>query len=327
MPEVQTLVESSPTEVQDPFNGQTPSLREFQSYRTSGEVPERFKPAEAAEPATAEIPAEGDEPEKVATESASENDQEPPEGIGNKARRRFEKILAEIKELKSKLAQQAKPDDKPAPSAAPQAQQIPPTRPEPTLDDKNEDGTLKYADYVVFVKDLGRWSAEQTIHAERQRDIQQKQVQQLTETVESARKRYGDEFESVLEPTAGVINSSFAPNVMEAIASSDVSPEIIYTLGTDKKTMDELQRLSKVNPTQAIKYIGALEAGIRQELAADEPDPATEPAPEPKKTSAPKPPAPVTGASSRAFDVSDDSLSPEQWMRKRNEQVAQRRKT
>ena len=319
---VLTPAESSPAVEVDPFKGQTPSLQEYNQYRTSGEVPERFNPAEDAEPATAETPAEGDEPENE-TESASENDQEPPEGIGKKARRRFEKILAENKELKAKVAQQAKPDDKPAPSAAPQVRQIPPTRPEPTLDDKNEDGTLKYADYAVYVKDLGRWSAEQTLHESQQREIQQKQVQQLTEIVESARKRYGDEFESVLEPTAGVINSSFAPNVMEAIASSDVSPEIIYTLGTDKKTMDGLQRLSKVNPTQAIKYIGALEAGIRQELAADETEPAV--APETKQTTAPKPPVPVSGPSSRAFDVSDESLSPEDWARKRNADLARRR--
>jgi len=97
---------------------------------------------------------------------------------------------------------------------------------------------------------------------------------------------------------------------------------LIYTIGTDQKTMKELERLSRVNPSQAIRYIATLEAGIRLELAAEPNAAAT---PEPKKTAAPKPPSPVNGASSRAFDVSDESLSPDDWARKRNQQLASRR--
>ncbi len=320
--EVLTQAESSPAVEVDPFNGQTPSLQEYNQYRTSGEVPERFKPAEEAEPAPAE-PAEGEEPENE-TESASENDQEPPEGIGNKSRRRFEKLLAENKALKA--AQQAKPDVTPVPSAAPQVAQIAPTRPEPTVNDQNVDGTLKYADYSDFIKDLGKWSAEQTLHESRQREVQQQQTRQIQESIERDRTRYGDEYERVLEPTAGTINSSKSLHsaVKEAIGTSDVMADLIYTLGTDQKTMKELEKLSMSNPVQAIKYIGILEAGIRQELAADASEPA-EHAPEPKQTKAPKPPVPVAGPSSRAFDVSDESLSAEDWARKRNADLARRR--
>ena len=111
------------------------------------------------------------------------------------------------------------------------------------------------------------------------------------------------------------------------MADSDVLPELVYTIGTDDKTMKELERLARTNPTQAIRYIATLEAGIRQELAADDEEVVEEKAPEPKKTKAPPPPSPVTGASSRGFDVSDDSLSAEEWMRQRNRQIAQRGKT
>ena len=116
----------SPAEVQDPFNGQSPTLREFNSYRVTGELAARFTPAEEAAPAPAgDTPAEGDESE-TAPETAPENDQEPPEGIGNKARRRFEKLLAENKALKA--AQQAKTDVTPVPSPAPQAAQVAPNK-------------------------------------------------------------------------------------------------------------------------------------------------------------------------------------------------------
>jgi hypothetical protein len=318
----ETQAASSPVEATDPFNGQSPTLHEFNSYRATGEVPARFAPAEDADPEPAdETPAEGEEPE-TAPETAPEDDQEPPEGIGNKARRRFEKLLAENKALKA--AQQAKPDVTPVPSPAPQAAQVAPTSPEPTVNDTKDDGTLKYADYADFVKALGRWSAEQTLHEAHQREVQQRQVSQVQENVEDARKRYGTEFDSVIEPTAATImgDKTIPMQVKQMLSESDVLPELIYTIGTDQKTMKELERLSRVNPSQAIRYIATLEAGIRLELAAEPNAAAT---PEPKKTAAPKPPSPVNGASSRAFDVSDESLSPDDWARKRNQQLASRR--
>ena len=45
-----------------------------------------------------------------------------------------------------------------------------------------------------------------------------------------------------------------------------------------------------------------------------------------KTTSAPKPPSPVGGGSSRAFDVSDESLSADAWFHKRNADLARRGK-
>ena len=321
MPEVTTQADPSPAVEIDPFNGQTPTLREFNAYRVSGEVPARFAPAEDPDSALAD-PAEGDEPENEPA-AATGDDQELPEGIGNKARKRFEKLLAEKKELERKLAEHAKPDATPASSPAPAVQQSALLRPEPTIDDKNADGTPKYVDLSAFVKDLGRWSAEQTLHEAKQRDSQQQQTQQVQEKVERDRKRYGDEFENVIEPTSAAImsNASIPMEVKRMLAKSDILPDLVYTLGTDDATMQKLIRVAKSDPQQAMYYIAELSAGIRQELAADT-DPT--PPPEPRKTTAPKPPSPVTGASSRAFDVSDESLSAEDWMRKRNQQLARR---
>lgn len=314
----ETLAVPSPaeTEAPDPFNGQTPTLTEFNAYRQSGEVPEKYQPSADSAPAP-----EGDKPE---SEPDSDPDsQEPPEGIGNKARRRFEKLLAENKALKA--AQQAKPDEKPAPSAAP-PQQTAPIRPEPKLEDKNADGSLKYTDYTAFVKDLGAWSAEQRVHELRQQEIQQKQTAEINERVESDRERFGEDFSKIIEPTAAAINgnTSISMEVKKMLAESDVLPELLYTIGTDQKTMKELERLARVNPSQAIRYIATLEVGIREELSAD---PEPKDTPEPKKTAAPKPPSPVSGPSSRGFDVSDESLSTDDWRWKRNAQVARRQRS
>jgi hypothetical protein len=149
----------------------------------------------------------------------------------------------------------------------------------------------------------------------------------VQDNVEAARRRYGEDFDTVIEPTVGEImgNKDIPMEVKRMMAFSDVLPELVFTIGSDQKTKQELVRLSKSDPLRAMRYIATLEVGIRQELAAPEPEEKEEKAPEPRKTSAPKPPAPVTGAVSRAFDVSDESLLPEDWMRKRNAQVARRR--
>ena len=320
---VETQAVSSPAEEQDPFNGQTPTLREFNSYRVSGEVPARFTPAEAVESAPADTPEETAETE-IAPDSESEETQEQPHKVSG-AEKRIKQLLAEKKALEAKLAQTVKTDVPPASSPAPQAQQAQPGRQKPSIGDQNPDGSAKFATYEDFVEDLADWKAEQRLENARQQQVQQQQTEKIKESVEDARKRYGDEFESVIEPTAATImgNKSIPVEVKKMMADSDVLPELVYTIGTDQKTMKELERLARTNPSQAIRYIATLEVGIRQELAKAEPSEGTA-APEPKKTSAPKPPSPVTGSSSRAFDVSDESLSPDDWARRRNAQLARR---
>jgi hypothetical protein len=311
----ETQAASSPAEMADPFNGQTPTLVEFNSYRQSGEVPERFKPE--AESAPADAPEQTAEPGNAPDpepEDAQEHQREIPP-----AEKRIKQLLAEKKELERKLA--AKSDEKPAPSAEPQTAS---SRKKPDIQDKKPDGTPVYTTYEAFVEDLGRYSAEQVLERAAQQQVQQSQTQKVQENIESARKRYGDEFESVIEPAAAAINGNqtIPLQVKVMLAGSDVLPELLYTIGSDPATLKEVERLSKSNPTQAMRYIATLEVGIRQELAAE----SEIEAPEPRKTSAPKPPAPVERGNSRAFDVSDDSLSPEEWMRKRNAQVARRQR-
>lgn len=321
----ETQAVSSPAEEIDPFHGETPTLREFNEFRVTGEVPARFKPAEKAESASADAPeqtAESEHPESDPGET-----QEPPKGSA--AEKRIKQLLAQNKDLERRLAAQAKPDETPASSAEPAQATTP--RPKPKIDDKKPDGTPKYANYEEFVEELADWKADQRIERVRQQDAQQAQVQKVRDNIEEAQKRYGDEFDEVIEPAAGAINGNkdIPLEVKRMLSQSDVLPELLYTVGTDQKTMDELARLAKVNPIQAMRYIATLEVGIRQELAASESEEEPEeevPAPEPKKTSAPKPPAPVTGGSSRAFDVSDESLSAEDWMRKRNAQLERRRR-
>jgi len=312
----ETQAVSSPAEEIDVFQGQNVSMAEFQKYRTEGELPERFQPAEPAAPAPADPPA-GDEPE---TEPDSEPDeaQEPPKGSG--AEKRIKQLLARTKELERKLAE--KPDVAPESSPAKaEAQQY--TRPKPTAEDKKEDGTPKYTTYEDFVEDLADWKGEQRDVKNRREQEQLDAKKALQAQLDEARTRY-DDADDVIFPANEAIQSAKIPLVVkEVFAKSALFVDLCYVVGSDPDELKKFFALAQSNPREAIGKVFEYERGIREELARPRDDKGqfVAGAPEQKKTNAPKPPSPVSGASSRAFDVSDDSLSPDEWMRKRNKQL------
>ena len=319
MPEETTQAASSPAEVEDVFRGETPTLHEFNQYRDTGELPTRFKPAENAEsaPADAQEETEESEDEESETESESETEeaQEPPQK-GSGAEKRIKQLLAKTKELEAKLA--GKQDVKTEPSPVPQY-----TRPKPTADDKKQDGSPKFDSYEDFVEELADWKAEQRLATAKREQEQQEAQTALQKQVDEARTRY-DDVDEVIFPAAQAINEARIPQaVKEVFSQSDLFVDLCYVVGSDPDELKKFISLAQTNPRAAIGKVFEYERGIREELSNDGDDKGKK-APE-KKTNAPKPPSPVGGASSRAFDVSDESLSPEEWMRKRNSDLAKRR--
>lgn len=299
----------------DVFGGQQPTMEEYNSFRQSGELPARFKPAEPAESAPADEPEEkaeaaGDEPE-TEQESAPDEAQEQPLTKG--AEKRIKQLLAKTKELEAQLAKQDVKQEVKAESSTVQA-----TRNKPTAEDKAADGNPKYSTYEDFVEDLADWKAEQRIETVKREQAQQEAMKALNSTLEKARERYEDA-DDVIFPAAKTISEAKIPRaVKEVFEGSDLFVDLCYVVGSDPDELKKFIKLAETNPRAAIGKVFDYERGIKEELGKTKDGGK---APEPKKTSAPKPPSPVNGASSRAFDVSDESLSPDEWMRKRNEQV------
>ena len=329
MSEQQTQAASSPAETEDVFHGETPTLEEFNHYRSSGEVPARFKPAEPAASATADAPeqtadpAEDESPEH-APESDPEKAQEPPAKPISPAEKRIKQLLAEKKELERKLAAQAPTDVKPESSTAPAAQQKPDpqyTRPKPKPDGMSQDGK-PYETYEDYVEDLANWSGDQKV-AQFQRQQAEQQAQSVVrQKIEDARTRYEDADETIF-PTAKAIHDAQIPHVVKAvIEDSDVYVDLCYVAGSDPDELAKFIALAQSNPRAAIGKVFEYERGIKEALAKNG---NAETAPEKKRTQAPPPPTPVGGTSSRAFDVNDDSLSADEWFRKRNAQLDKRR--
>lgn len=343
--------ESSPAEVTDPFQGRTDvTLAEWMEYRSN---PEKHQQPAAAteEPAASqesEQSSEGEQPESAGESEAPEEHQEQPKPKKLTAEGRIAQLNATIEKLWAadepdtiKIAQLEATKDKiehragfkrkteAAPVAQPQAQpaQAPPTRPKPTIEDKNADGTPKYAGegaYEAWFEDLADWKAEQRIVQVQREYAQQAQLREFQAKMEAAIERYPD-FAAVADPFAGEIatNKQIPDFVKDMLRSSDLFPDLVYTIADDAEERAKFMRMAQANPTQAARYIAALESGIREELATAGKE--ATPAPEPKQTKAPKPVAPVGGGSSRAFDVNDESLSASEWARKRNEQLARRK--
>jgi len=319
MAEETTQAASSPAEVEDVFQGQQPSLSEFSHYRETGELPERFKPTEEAGAESAGDQEETDsEDEESETESESETEeaQEPPQK-GSGAEKRIKQLLAKTKELESKLAEKQDVKTEPSPAPAPQF-----TRPKPTADDKKQDGTPKFDSYEDFVEDLADWKAEQRWETAKREQMHREAQTALQKQVDDARTRY-DDVDEVIFPAAKTINEAKIPQaVKEVFAQSDLFIDLCYVVGSDPDELKRFISLAQTNPRAAIGKVFEYERGIREELSKGSDDKGKK-APE-KKTNAPKPPSPVGGASSRAFDVSDESLSPEEWMRKRNADLKKR---
>jgi len=308
----ETQVASSPTETVDVFNGENTTMAEFAKYRQDGEVPERFKPAEKADPAPAD-PLEETETPAPASEPDETQELKP------KTAKRIQQLLEKTKELERQLAE--KHDAKPAASSPVAASVVQAGEPNP--EDKNNDGTPKFKTYEEFTRALARWEIRLELEADRQRAQEREANKALQSKLEDARTRY-DDADDVIFPTSKSIHDAQIPvAVKEVFGQSDVFVDLCYVVGSDPEELKKFITLAQSNPRAAIGKVFEYERGIKDQLSKG--SEGKDPAPAPKKTGAPKPPAPVSGASSRAFDVSDDSLSPEEWARKRTKQLADKR--
>jgi len=326
---------SSPAET-DVFNGQQPTLEEFNQYRTTGEVPERFKaaPAESA-------PADG--PEKTETseaqpESAGESetpteDQEHtrPRRLTAEQRRAqlrsaIEKLwedpepdlvrIAQLEATEAKIAEraEAKRKTESAPVAKPEQQTPVGGRPKPTPDGLRADGK-PYATYEEYIEDLTDWKTEQATQKVRQQMAEEAAQKAVQAKLEEARQRYEDA-DDVIFPAAKTINESqISPVIKEVIGASEYFPDLCYVLGEDPEELEKFVKLSQSNPRAALAKVFEYERGIKEELSGEK-----KPAPEKRQTAAPKPVTPVGGSASRGFDVNDEKLSDDDWFKQRNKQ-------
>ncbi len=326
----QTVAASSPAEVSDVFNGENVSLAEFNRYRQDGELPDRFKP-EPAESAPADAPeetaeTEGDEPE-TAPAAEPEDAQEQTKGSG--AEKRIKQLLAKTKELERALAakKDAVPDSSPAQPQ--QSPQNPRTyqeyrqafKPSKFLEEyakanpaaEYEDATAAMADHLSDAREHFR-SIEQA---------EQAKMSALRAKLEDARTRYTNADDTIFPAALAIRDAQIPQSVKDVFAESEHFVDLCYVVGEDPDELKKFISLAQTNAGAAKRQVFAYERGIAEELA--KPKDGKFKTPEKKQTTAPKPAATVNSGTARgSFDVNDESLPNDEWMRKRNKQVATR---
>ena len=269
-------VDSSSTAVLDvPSVPDTP--QEYAEWRMTGKT----KPKAESAPAKDSAPPKGDEKGAPASEAGTHR-QEPRR---SNAETRLQEVLADLKragltpgELKTfkREAQQAangKTDAKPASSpmpepAKPQESGLkPPEKP----DFKNWPGTW---DELEAAKDqynekLTDYKVQKALVEDRQRRLQEQQVQELTQKVSEAQKRYGAEAGHTIQGSAQAIFSkdSGVPAVIQAVLDeSPIIVDLLYSLGS-QEDVAEFVALSKSKPGQALRKIVLMENLVKAELA------------------------------------------------------------
>ncbi|HEY6022092.1 MAG TPA: hypothetical protein VIY48_20160 [Candidatus Paceibacterota bacterium] len=173
--------------------------------------------------------------------------------------------------------------------------------------------------HMITVRDQFK-SFEQQVQAQRQA---------LESQVNEAKERYED-FDEIKDEFLGKV---LGPNgtplipvpVLSLINDSPRMADVLYTIGSDENELNKFVKMAQQKPNDAIRYIARVESLIDEEFEKQTGNAGQSgKAPEKRQTQAPKPVTPVGGSASRGFDVNDESLSDDEWMRQRRAQLSKR---
>lgn len=291
MSEATAVLESSAIEAppvmevsRGPLVDLTPEQRK--DYKTTGNLP---KPAESA-PA----PAQG--------ESETPPKQVVPPKPKPSAEERIAQLESTIEKIKTGAGLNKPKAEEPGPAKPVVQQQS--NRPSDT--DKNPDGTFKYATLDELTEARLEWMLEQR---EAKRAIDERQnadIKTLNDKIEKARSRY-ENLDQVVTPAADAIinDSAISPVIKQMLYDSEITPDLIFTLASDKEEFSSFLKMAKENPGKAIRYVALTESLIAQELEAKA-APVVEPAK--PRTQAPKPPAEAGGRAATPPDSMQTAL-------------------
>lgn len=196
------------------------------------------------------------------------------------------RLEAELEFYKAQLYTAAPPQD--APQPPPHA--IQPQVQTPTVPGKPD--LNQFDSYEAYQEALTDWKVEQKLAERaqmeamqrRQAEIEQVKTQYLAK-VEQTKAAHAD-FDDVVTPM--LVHAVDRLGLGEAIATSEVGPQVLYHLG---KNPEDLKRIAGLNPLAAARELGRLESRLVQST----PKPTTSQTPTKPTAPAAAPLAPVRG--------------------------------
>ena len=269
-------------------------------------------------------PADGDsDTDTTAVVKTEPEDNEPAPKPGS-ARERIQDLVAENKSLRKfgehVLGELKKVREVPASetSAAPAAPVSDADDPAPTLEGHE-------FDQVKFAKAQNEWLQKQ-VDKRLARALQESEGRQTAAAAQRAFEARAAEFAKGKDDYDVVMSNVDLPKVAQgtarAIVFSEHGPALAYHLA---KNPDVATRISRMNPEQQLMALGRIEV----QLAAPAPKSETKPDPKtaPKKvTKAPPPPVPnPAGTTTAVRNLTDNSLSMDEWVKADRAQKAAER--
>jgi hypothetical protein len=199
--------------------------------------------------------AETKEPEAAKpTEPPEQHEETPEEKRKREARERWEKLTKDRREAIEKAErlerENAELQDKLNPPA-----EVPDEEPDPS----------KYTDIAKYRDDLKKWERAQVLKEQKAEEAKRENLRiesEWTERVKHATQAIPD-FQSVLSGS----NVAVPDWVRDAIKTSEVGPNLLYHLA---KNPDEAEKINKMTPVAAVRYIGKLETALENKSSPDE---------------------------------------------------------
>jgi hypothetical protein len=187
-----------------------------------------------------------------------------------------------------------------------------------TLDDFKGD----QAGYAKYLIDLGRKATQldglqQQQQAEGNVAGDQPPPVDYAQVEESYAIQHDDFYEVAYDPTLPV-----SQTMAQAIRSAENGPEVLYALGKDPERAARIAKLPDIAQAGAIKTLAAtLAKGKQRPPKAEE----SSNAPPPPEELAPSAGAETGLSAIKPSDPKSDQLSDEEWIRRRNKELAKRR--
>ena len=235
--------------------------------------------------------------------------------------RRIDKLTAERYRLEGELKAYREAAAKPQPAQA--ETKTADADPEPKQDD--------FATYELWIKAQTRWEARQVareeyknLSAKQEKEYEAAELEERDrEVVESYQgnvKTFAAEHDDFDEVVGTIkMNKSVGEAVQIAIMEDPNGPLIAYHLGQHPELCKQLSDLS---PAAAVSRIGRLAERLAPETVESTEEKEEPPSPKPKpEVKAPAPITPVRKSSPTSTGLSDD-LSSEEWLKRRNAQLA-----
>lgn len=237
-------------------------------YRLTGELPsepEAPAPSEEPEEPQAEPSSEGEEsapPQADDSVTSAASETAPTQRTGkpkNYAQERIRELSAKVRELTEKLGSQ-QPQVQ-APAAEPKATG---KTTEPTMEDKNPDGSFKYKTFDEYMKAVRAYDREQLLAQVDERGVKAQREATIAEhnriietvwkeRIGEARGRYADFDQIALNPTLP-LKQGTVPDAF--ILDSDHGTDVLYYLGKNPK---ELERINGLNPIAQARALVKIE--------------------------------------------------------------------